>query len=49
MIQNSQDIAKEFNKIFSSVGSKLVNIIPNNEKKIKGFLASHDEKSTLRN
>ena len=32
IIQNPQDIAKEFNKFFTSIGSKLAKKIPNTEK-----------------
>ena len=44
IIQNPQDIAKEFNKFFTSVGSKLAKKIPNTEKKFQDFLTSHNEK-----
>ena len=44
IIQNPQDIAKEFNRFFTSVRSKLAKKIPNIEKKIQDFLASHNEK-----
>ena len=37
IIQNTQDIAKEFNKSFISVGSKLAKKFPNTEKNVKTF------------
>ena len=37
IIQNPQDIAKEFNKSFISVGSKLAKKVPNTEKNVKTF------------
>ena len=44
IIQNPQDIAKEFKKSFTSVGSKLPKKIPNTEKTFQDFLTSHWEK-----
>ena len=41
-IQNIQAFAKEFNKIFTSVGSKLVKNIPNSERKFQDFLKTHN-------
>ena len=44
IIQNPQDIAKDFNKFFTSVRSKLAKKIPNTEKIFQDFLTSHSEK-----
>ena len=44
IIQNPQDIAKEFNDFFISVGPKLAKKISNTEKKVQDFLTSHNEK-----
>ena len=44
IMQNPQNIAKEFNKSFTSVGSKLVKKIPNTEKRFQVFLTFHNEK-----
>ena len=42
--QNPQDIAKEFNKFFTSVESKLQKKIPNTVKKVQDFLTCYNEK-----
>ena len=42
--KKSQEIAKEFNKFFTSVGPTLVGKIPNTEKSFLDFLTSHNEK-----
>ena len=44
IIQKPQEIAKEFNKFFTSVGPTLAGEIPNTEKSFQDFLASHDKK-----
>ena len=44
IIQNPQNIAKEFNKPFTSAERKLTRKIPNNEKIFQDFLTSHNEK-----
>ena len=44
IMQNPQNIAKEFNKSFTSVGSKLVKKIANTEKRFQVFLTFHNEK-----
>ena len=44
IIQNPQNIAKEFNKPFTSAERKLTRKIPNNEKIFQNFLTSHNEK-----
>ena len=44
IIQNPQDIIKEFNKFFTSVESKLTQKNPQHWKKIQEFLTSHNEK-----
>ena len=49
IIQNPQDIAKEFNKLFTSVGSKLTKKIPNTAKKFQDFWTYRNEKCSLRN
>ena len=41
-IQNIQDIAKEFHKFFSSVGSKLVKNVRSPEKKFQDFSKTHN-------
>ena len=41
-IQNIEAFAKELNKIFTSVGSKLVKNIPNPERKFQDFLKTHN-------
>ena len=47
IMQNSKDIAKEFNKSFTSVGSKLAKKIPNTAKEFQDFLKSHNEKNAV--
>ena len=47
IIQNSQNIAEEFNNFFTSVGSKLAKKIPSIEKKFQDFLTFHNEKMQL--
>ena len=44
MIQNPQDVAKEFNKLFTSVGPKLAKKTSNTEKTFQDILTSHYEK-----
>ena len=44
IIQSPQEIAKEFNKFFTSVGPTLVEKIPDTEKSFQDFLKSHNEK-----
>ena len=44
IIQNPQDIAKEFSKFFTSVRPKLAKKIPNTDEKCQDFLTSHNEK-----
>ena len=44
IIQNPQEIAKEFNKFFTSVGTTLVGKIPDTERTFQDFLTSHNEK-----
>ena len=44
IIQNPQDIIKEFNKFFTSVESKFTQKNPQHWKKIQEFLTSHNEK-----
>ena len=44
IIQKPLEIAKEFNKFFTSVGPILAGKIPNTEKSFQGFLVSHNEK-----
>ena len=44
LLQNSQDTAKEFNKFFTSVGSKLAEKIHNTENKFQDFLTSRNKK-----
>ena len=44
IIQKPQEIAKEFNKFFTSVGPTLAGKIPNTEKSFQDFLTSHNEK-----
>ena len=44
IIQKPQEIAKEFNKLFTSVGPTLAGKIPDTEKSFQDFLASHNEK-----
>ena len=44
IIQNSQEIAKEFNKFFTSVAPTLAGKILNTEKSFQDFLTSHNEK-----
>ena len=43
IIQKPQEIAKEFNKCFTSVGPTLAGKIPNTEKSFQDFLTSHDK------
>ena len=47
IIQKPQEIAKEFNKFFTSVGPTLVGKIPNTEKSFQYFLTSHNKKMQL--
>ena len=42
--QKPQEIAKEFNKFFTSVGPTLVGKIPDTEKPFQTILTSHNEK-----
>ena len=49
IIQKPQEIAKEFNKILTSVGPTLAGKIPNTEKSFQEFLTSHNDKCSLRN
>ena len=44
IIQNPQEIAKEFNKFFTSFGPTLAVKIPDTEKSFQDFLTSHNEK-----
>ena len=44
IIQKPQEIAKEFNNFFTSVGPTLAGKIPNTEKSFQDFLTSHNEK-----
>ena len=44
IIKNPQEITKEFNKFFTSVGPTLAGKIPNTEKLFQDFLTSHNEK-----
>ena len=44
IIQNPQDIAKEFNKFFTSVRPKLAKKIPKTDEKFQDFLTFHNEK-----
>ena len=44
IIQKPQEIAKECNKFFTSVGPTLAVKIPNTEKSFQDFLTSHNEK-----
>ena len=44
IIQKPQEIAKEFNNVFTSVGPTLAGKIPNTEKSFQDFLTSHNEK-----
>ena len=44
IIQKPQEIAKEFDKFFTSVGPTLAGKIPNTEKSFQDFLTSHNEK-----
>ena len=44
IIQKPQEIAKEFNKFFTSIGPILVGKIPNTEKSFQDFLTTHNEK-----
>ena len=44
IIQNPQEIAKEFNKVFTSVGPTMVRKIPYTEKSFQDFLTPHNEK-----
>ena len=47
IIQKPQEIAKEFNKFFTSVGPTLAGKIPNTEKSFQDFLTSHNKKMQL--
>ena len=42
IIQKPQEIAKEFNKFFTSIGPTLAGKIPNTEKSFQDFLTSHN-------
>ena len=44
IIQNPQDIAKEFNKLFTSAGSNLAKKILITERNFQDFLTFHNEK-----
>ena len=44
IMQRLQEIAKEFNKLFNSVGPALAGKIPDIEKSFQDFLTSHNEK-----
>ena len=44
IIQNPQEIAKEFNNFFTSVGPTLAGKVPDTEKPFQDFLTSHNEK-----
>ena len=44
IIENPQEIGKECNKFFISVGPTLAEKIPNTEKSLQEFLASHNQK-----
>ena len=44
IIQKPQEIAKEFNKFFTSVGPSLAGKIPDAENSFQDFLTSHNEK-----
>ena len=44
IIQKPQEIAKEFKKFFTSIGSTLTGKIPNTEKSFQKFLTSQNEK-----
>ena len=44
IIQKPQEVAKEFNKLFTSVGPTLAGKIHNTEKSFQDFLTSHNEK-----
>ena len=43
-LQKPKEIAKEFNKLFTSIGPTLARKIPNTEKSFQEFLTSHNEK-----
>ena len=47
IIQKPQEIAKEFNKFFTSVGPTLAGKIPNTEKSFHNLLTSHNEKNAV--
>ena len=44
IIQNPQEIAKGFNKFFTSIGSTLAGKFPETQKLFPDFLTSHNEK-----
>ena len=44
IIQKPREIAKEFNKFFTSIGPTLAGKIPNTEKSFQDFLTSQNEK-----
>ena len=44
IIQKPQEIVKEFNKFFTSVGPTLAGKIPDTEKSFQDFLSSHNDK-----
>ena len=47
MIQKPQEIAKECNKVFTSVVPTLAGKVPDTEKSFQDFLTSHNEKNAL--
>ena len=49
IIQIPQEIAKEFNKCFTSVGPTLAGKIRDTEKSFQDFLTSHNKKCSFRN
>ena len=49
IIQKPQEIAKEFNKCFTSVGPTLAGKIRNTQKSFQDFLTSHNKKCSFRN
>ena len=48
IIQKPPEIAKEFNKFFTSVGPTLAGKIPNTEKSFQDFLTSHNAVSGIK-
>ena len=47
IMQKPQEIAKEFNKFFTSVGPTLAGKVPDTEKSFQEFLTSHNEKNAV--